>query len=60
MKGLTPVIWLNSKDDIIQILNNLQSLKAKILTDMERWSEIIIPVHLRKTSSNLINQHFQE
>jgi len=60
MKGLTPVIWLNSKDDIIQILNNLQSLKAKIITDMERWSEIIIPVHLRKTSSSLINQNLQE
>ncbi|SDH03503.1 hypothetical protein SAMN04488027_11811 [Psychroflexus sediminis] len=54
MENIEPVVWLDSPEQIIEILNNLDNYKQRTKKDMELWCEKIIPFNLRLESSQLI------
>ena len=57
MGELTPVIWLNDKKDLPEIIMNLGKYHQQTKEDMQTWCERIIPKELRVSSSHLINQY---
>jgi NADPH-dependent 7-cyano-7-deazaguanine reductase QueF-like protein len=56
MKDLNPVIWLNSPDELPDILTKLQLHYKQTQQDMKSWCDKIIPENLRQNSSQLIRK----
>lgn len=54
IKNLEPVIWLNNKSQLVDILENLEQIHNEVKSDMEKWCEKIIPKSLRLESQHLI------
>jgi len=55
MKGLDPVYWLNSPNEIAAQLPDILEDKENKLTDAKKWQEIIAPTPLENSKDHLWN-----